>query len=240
MERNARTNGDYNELIKAQFGYDPRVHDKNPIYIEQSGTYQSIVFNEVVQTSESTSTSPLGQTSGRGISLANGQNFRFNSPDYGYIMAILSIVPDTVYTQGLSRMLSRTSQSDYYFPILNNLAPQAILNQELFQSGTNVDSNLFGYQERYEEFKSRENIASGLMALPHTVADYDASALMARRFTTLPTLSNSMVSLSPQNVDMSVFSVKDEPPFDVVFTDLVDKVSPMPFITVPGDMATKM
>lgn len=236
MERNARTDGDYNTMIDAQFGSNPHCHDRSPQYI--GGTYQDIVFSEILQTSESTEQSPLGTQAGRGVSASSGFVGKFHSPDFGYIISIMSIVPDTYYTQGLPRMLTRVNQSDFYFPILNNLAPQAILNQELYGTGVEAtDKDVFGYTERYSEFKSRPNRVSGLLSLNHDVADYDASSIMARRFSSSPELNQTFVSMSPSNIDMKVFAVEDEPPFDIQVACRIDKVSPMPFVTVPDDSA---
>lgn len=234
MERNARTDGDYNNLIQAQYGTSPKIHDRTPFYI--GGTYQDIVFSEILQTSESTATSPLGTQAGRGVSANTGFIGSFHSSDFGYIMSIMSIVPDTYYTNGISRMLTRTQANQFYFPVLNNLAPQAILNQELYLSGVQAtDKDVYGYTERYSEFKSRPNRVSGLIALPHTLADYDASSIIARRFSTTPTLSQKFTTMSLGNVDMSVFTVENEPPFDIQVGCRVDKVSPMPYVTVPND-----
>lgn len=238
MERNARTDGDYNSLIKAQFSYNPHQMDRKPIYI--GGTYQDIVFNEILQTSETTSNSPLGSSAGRAASASSGYIGKFHSPDYGYIMTVLSIVPDIQYTQGIPRHLTRINQNEMYFPILNNLSPQAILNKELYISGDNsTDNDVMGYTERYSEFKSRPSRVSGLMALDHTQADYDASCVMARRFSETQQLNTKFVSMCPDNIDMSIFSVVDEPPFDISMACRVDKVSPMPYVTVPGGLSAR-
>lgn len=236
MERNARTDGDYDSLIKAQFGYNPNTKNREAYYI--GGSYQDIVFSDVTQTTP-TENSPLGSRAGQGISASSGYIGKFHSPDYGYIMTVMTIVPDNIYLQGTDRMWTKLTQSEQYFPILNNLSPQAILNKELFSAGTSADDDIYAYTERYSEYKSRQSKAMGLISLPHSKADYDASTIMARRFTNTPNLNNEFMTMSPDNIDMSVFSVADEPPFDLSVACRCDKVSPMPYITVPGGLSAR-
>lgn len=237
-ERMARTNGEYNDMIEAQFGYNPHHHVRKGEYI--GGFYQDFVFSSVMQTSES-ATTPLGTKAGQGISSGQGSIGHIHTRDFGWIQVYMSIVPDVYYTQGIPRQFSKKTQLEMYFPIFNNLEPQAIFNKELFVSGTeSVDNDVFAYEDRYAEFKSAQNRVSGLMALSPTVASFDASRVMARRFTSTPALNSLFVSLVPENTDMSVFAVSDEPPFDFSVGFKIRRVSPMPYTAVPGSLSSKM
>lgn len=233
MERNARTDGDYDSLIKAQFGYNPDTRNHEAIYI--GGCYQDMVFSDVTQMSESSDSSPLGSRAGQGISAGSGYIGKFHSQDYGYIMSVMTILPDTIYTQNIDRMWTELEQSQQYFPILNNLSPTPITVGELMQNASSPDV-LFGYQERYFDYKSRMNKALNFIGMPPDKAVYDSAQIMARRFDSDPTLSADFVTASVENVDMSAFSVSDEPPFDISIASRIDKVSPMPYITVPGGL----
>ena len=131
------TNGDYNEMIKSQYGVDPHTEDRCGTYI--GGFYQDFAFNSVTQTSESAST-PLGTKAGQGISSGNGNIGHFHTPDFGWIQIYMSIVPDVFYTQGKPRMFSKKSALEMYFPLFNNLPAQAIRNDELYVSASSTDS----------------------------------------------------------------------------------------------------
>lgn len=231
-ERMALSDGSYNELIKAQYNTSPKMHVGKPMYI--GGTKQEIVFNEVTQTSESAST-PLGTTGSKGVSAGSGYIGRFHSDDFGYIMSVLSIVPDTVYTQGLDPMWSRTTQDRYYYPIMENLAPVPILNKELYFSGNSVtDNDVFAYQERNYEYKSRRNVARGSLALPHSLDDSMASYVMRRRFSGTPSLTYEFTAMRPSNLDYDVFSNKIDCPFIFSIGSNIRAVLPMSYVTVPG------
>lgn len=238
-ERMARTNGDYNNMIEAQFGYNPHHHVREATYI--GGFYMDFHMSTVVQQSASTSEDALGTKAGDANANGSGRIGHIHTRDYGWIQVYMSIVPDVFYTQGLQRQFSRKVQTDMYFPLFNNLAPQAILNKELYVSGTpSMDNDVFAYEDRYAEFKHCNNRVTGLMALPHEVAEYDASRIMARRFTNIPALNNQFVTLVPENVDMSVFTVTDEPPFDFQIGFNIRRVSPMPYVSIPGSMSSNL
>ena len=235
-ERMARTSGDYNDMIEAQYGYNPKHHNRTGEYI--GGFYQDFAFSSVVQTSESGST-PLGSKAGQGVSNGQGRIGHVHTRDFGWIQIYMSIVPDVMYTQGIPRMFDKKIQTEMYFPIFNNLAPQAIKNKELFVSGDSAtDNDVFAYEDRYAEYKSRTNRVSGFMGLLPTQAAFDASKIMARRFTSTPVLNSQFVTILPENIDMSVFSVTDEPPFDFQVGVAVRRVFPGPYTAIPGSLSS--
>lgn len=235
----AQTDGDYHDMIKAQFGKSRVKTSRQPVYI--GGFYQDILVNSVFQTSQSSEDSPLGRQSGIGVSSGEHYIDDFFADDYGYIMAVLSVVPEVYYTTGLDRMHSTRLQSDVYFPVFNNLAPQPVLNKEIFVSGdSSVDNDVFAYVERYSNFKSRRNLLTGQGRFyVHTdniglqpVSIYDNARAIVRNFINTPNFNNDFVQAT--DVDMSSFSVTTENPLDIDFGSKVTAVLPMPYITVPG------
>lgn len=234
----AQTDGDYHDMIKAQFGKSRVKSSRQPVYI--GGFYQDILVNSVFQTSQSSSDSPLGRQSGIGVSSGEHYIDDFFSDDYGYIMAVLSVVPEVYYTTGLDRMHSTRVQSDVYFPVFNNLAPQPILNKEIFVSGdSSRDNDVFAYAERYSNFKSRRNLLTGQGRFYlyndgtyEPLSIYDNSRAIVRNFHETPNFNNDFVQAT--DVDMSAFSVSTENPLDIDFGSKVTAILPMPYITVPG------
>ena len=237
-ERMARTNGDYNEMIKAQFGYNPKSNNREAIYI--GGSFQDIVLNSIYQTSESTDKSALGQQVAQGISASYNKLGNFHANDYGYIMVVMSIVPDTIYTTGLSKLDTALTFEDQYFPIMNNLNAEPILNKELYVSGNKEkDNDLWGYAERFSEYKSRRNHVSGFSELPNTIDEYDSALVMARRFDKTPEYNADFVTGYPENYSLDGFTSKDEPPFDVAIRQDVNIMYPMPYVTIPQGLGTR-
>lgn len=237
-QRAALTDGSYNELFKAQYNTSPDLHVGKPLYI--GGLKQPIVFNEVVQQSESSSGSALGTTGSRAVSAGNGYIGKYHSKDFGYIMSVLMVVPDVYYTQGLDKLWSRVNHDDFHMPLMDELSPLPILNKELYLSGNAaVDNNVFAYQERDYEYKSRRGaLRAGLAA---SDSDLDLSAYaMRRRFSTTPKLSYGFTGMFPSNLDYSVFSNTLDTPFIFSINSRVKATQPLPYVTVPNDGLTRL
>lgn len=238
-ERMALTDGSYNEMIRVQYGVNPRHHEYKPIYI--GGFYIDMLNRDVTSQTE-TETQPLGTVASKSMGATSGSIGHFYSRDWGHIITVLSIVPDVVYTQGIDRQWTTVHQIDEYFPILNNLSPQMILNKELFHSGdASLDDDGFGWTERFSEYKSRQNRAMGLIGASDgsTFALENGARIQRRLFLEAPALNNEFLTLSPKNVDMSVFSSPVDVPFAITANCYCKKVSPMPYITQPGGLSPR-
>lgn len=234
-QRAALSDGSYNELIKAQYNTSPALHVGKPFYV--GGTKQPLIFNEVVQTSESSASSPLGATGSRAVSAGNGYIGKYHSKDFGLIMSVLMIVPDVTLSQGVDKMFTRFNQSDFHFPLMENLSPEPILNKELFVSGTaSTDDDVFAYAERCSEYKSRPAVVRGGLADSNNL---DLQAYIVKRhFSTTPSLSYGFTGMFPSNVDYSVFSNSIDTPFVLSINSRVKATLPLSYVTMPNDGLT--
>lgn len=237
-ERNALTNGDYTELIKAQFGSRPKVNNFKPKYI--GGFYQDLVFSDVTNTTAGNS-SPLGVQAGQSMLAGSGNLGTYHSDDFGYIMIIAYLVPDEYYNQGLPRWLGELSADEEYIsPILNNLPPQAIKNKELFLTTDEaINEDLFAYTQRYEHMKARDGYISGFVGMKHSEFEESSAFVMHHRFNSVPFFNAHFVSLSPDNIDMDVFASKTEPPYIFNAFTRCSKVEPLPYDAIPADFGIK-
>lgn len=238
-ERMGRTNGDYNEMIQSQFNHNPRLSDREAIYI--GGSFQDIVSNSIYQTSETTagSETQLGSQVAQGISASYNKIGEFTADDYGIIMTVMCIVPETIYVNGIDRKETALTMEEQYFPIMNNLSAEAILNRELYVSGTEAtDTDAWGWAERFSEYKSRQNKVCGLSQLGN-LSVYDSNLVMARRFNTTPELNASFVTGVPENYELNTFASADEAPFDFAIRSDCNVRYPMPYVTIPGGLSTR-
>ena len=233
-ERMALTDGSYNELIKSMFGHNPQWHDHDVVYC--GGDSQPIVFSEVINTSAS-DTNPLGEIAGRGFSSQNGKTIHITSDDFGMFMTVLVISGDDVYSQGIDRMFSRLENSEQYFPILNNLSPDATLNKELFVSGdTAKDNDVFNYQERFAYYKSRRNQVSGLMALPISKVGDVGAYLQNRLFSDTPQFNQEFSYGELTDNEKLLFTSTNQAEFVAVVGSQMKYIAPIPEDSRPSDM----
>lgn len=230
QERNSRTQGGYNETIYAHFGVNPRADDFEPRYI--GGTSDIISFGEVVQTSQTADT-PQGTQTGLASTNSRGNVGFFRCPDYGYIMGVMIIQPETVYSTSIEKLWYREQMEDYFMPEDEGLGLQEILKKELFVSGSSTDENLFGYQERNTEYKTRDNQAIGWFGLPSSVDKLYSAYSQCRDFTSQPSLSHQFLVMSPENMRRDFLSVPSMPAFRCSFATQIRAHRPMAYKTVP-------
>ena len=239
-ERMARCSGSYNSMIKQQYGHNPKAETREALYI--GGSYQDILMNSIYQTSETSENSEtaLGSQVAQGQSASYNKIGTFQADDYGYVMTIMSIVPETIYTTGISKLDTALTMEEQYFPIMNNLSAEPILNQELYVSGTKeTDETPYGYAERFSEYKSRRNKAVGLSELSNTDDAYDSALVMARRFNQTQNLNATFVTGIPSNVSLDSFTSDNEAPFDFAIRQDINVTYPMPYVTIPQGLGTR-
>lgn len=233
-ERMALTDGSYNQMIKAMFGHNPNYHTHQAVYC--GGFKQPIVFSEVVNTTAGDS-APLGDSAGRGYSSDGSGVIKVKSDDYGLFMTVMVISADEYYSQGVDKMFSRLTNSEQYFPILNNLSPDSITNDELYVSGNNTkDKQVFNYQERFAYYKSRRNQVSGLMALPISKIGDIGAYIQNRLFGETPNFNSEFAYGILTENEKNIFASTDEAQFCAVVGSSMRYIGPIPRDSRPSDM----
>lgn len=237
QERNALTNGSYGQFIKVHFNSSPNNSWFEPIYI--GGCTSVFNVNSILQTSTpSTATNgntPLGSPAGVGGSGNSTKLGHFRASDYGYILAVMMIIPDNVYSTTHDHWEFDLNQNDYFMPEFEQLSYQPILNKQLFASGNNdTDNGLFGYSNRYVYLKQRDSIARGMFALPASIDSYYHSYVQSRNFTNTPKLSQNFVTVYPPNIDRSFLAYTGQPAFLVQYYSSVSAVRPLSYLSQPN------
>jgi hypothetical protein len=235
LERDARGGTRYTEIIRAHFGVvSPDARLQRPEYIGGGST--PININPIAQTSgtnASGTTTPMGTLAAMGTALAHNHGFTQSFTEHGVILGLVSIRADLTYQQGLSRMWSRSTRYDFYFPAFATLGEQAILNKEIYVTGTASDNNVFGYQERWAEYRYYPSRISSLFR--STAAGTIDGWHLAEKFTSLPTLNSTFIqSTPPVSRVVAVGSAANGQQF--IFDSFFDvkKARPMPMYSVPG------
>ncbi|AXH77225.1 MAG: major capsid protein [Microviridae sp.] len=227
LERDARGGTRYIELILAHFGVrsdDARL--QRPEYL--GGSSARININPVPSTFASTE---IAQGDLGGVAtVVNRAGFSKSFTEHGIIIGLANIRADLTYQDGVERFWRRQTRYDFYWPALAHLGEQAVLNSEIFVQGTAADDGVFGYQERYAEYRYKPSRISGRFA------SKDAASLdvwhLAQDFAALPVLNASFIEDQPP-IDR-VIATPTEPQFllDVWFQ--LHCARPLPVYSVPG------
>ena len=235
LERDARGGTRYTEIVRSHFGVvSPDSRLQRPEYI--GGGSSPININPIAQTSgsgASGTTTPLGNLAAMGTSLSHGHGFTYSAVEHGMIIGLVSVRADLTYQQGLPRMWSRKTRYDYYFPVFAHLGEQPILNKEIYCTGDTTDDGVFGYQERWAEYRYKPSQITGLFRST-TAGTLDAWHL-AQKFNSLPTLNETFIRDTPpvdRIVAVGAAANGKQFLFDAFFD--VRMARPMPMYSVPG------
>lgn len=232
LERDARGGTRYTEIVRAHFGVvSPDARLQRPEYL--GGGSVPIVINPIAQTSSTTGEpSPLGNLGAMGTSLASGHGFSQSFTEHGMIIGVLNVRAQLTYQQGLRKMWSRKTRFDFYFPAFAMLGEQAVLSKELFCDGTAGDDQVFGYQERWAEYRYNPSQVSGLFK--STSAGTIDNWHLAQRFVNRPTLSKDFIEEQPPLDRVLAVSsqIGKQLICDTFFS--VRAARPLPLYSVPG------
>lgn len=232
-EKLARTDGTYLQFVESFFGERPKHASQHmPTYL--GGTYQPIVFQQVLQTAPA-ETGTLGTIGGQGISSSSGHVGRFKADDFGVCMIIMSIMPDTYYCQGWNKEHLYQTQDDLPLPERALLGMQPITNAEIFYDPRDLDgaenNGLFGYQNRLDELRYRSNEIHGEIANPNNLSFFPYT--QARYFEQLPFLNQQFVE-TDATIRNDWLSAPDEVPYMVQIANRVEAVRQYPYHAPPS------
>nr|UXQ87945.1 MAG: major capsid protein [Microvirus sp.] len=231
LERDARGGTRYVESIKSHFGVtSPDFRLQRPEYL--GGGSQQLEFNAVPQTSQA---SGLGQTkqgnlAAFAVSVGSKHSFQKSFTEHGVIIGLISVRADLNYQQGMNRMWSRRTRYDFYIPALAHLGEQAVLNKEIYMQGTAEDDDVFGYQERWAEYRYKPNQITGRMRSTNSLP-VDQWHL-GQEFSSLPELGPEFIVEDPP-LDR-VVAVPSQPKFIMDSYFEYKNARPMPMRSTPG------
>lgn len=226
LQRNARAGNRYTEYVLANFAQHTKDYRlARAEYI--SGIKFPFQIGEVLQTSETTSGSALGDMAGRAISANNPETFYYTAREHGCLMLILNVMPKAAYFQGVHRKFWRKDKFDYITPLLSQIGEQPVYLEELF-----IDNSVgaeafqtFGYQSRYADWKYIPSRIAG--DFRESLDDWH----YARKFASVPALNMDFLSYSNDN---RIFAVTDDIQnvYLNIFFDMLGS-RPLPFYGTP-------
>lgn len=228
-EKWARGGSRYTETLRVMFNViSPDARLQRPEYL--GGTHSRVNVVPTAQTSSTDSVSPQSNLSAFGVLGDCAHGFNKSFVEHGYVIGICCLRADITYQQGLNRMWSRRQLFDFYWPTLAHLGEQVVYNREIYTQGTADDNGVFGYQERYAEYRYKPSMITGKLRSsdPQTLDVWH----LAQKFDTLPKLNKDFIEENPPIA--RVIAVQNEPQFFADFWFDLKTSRPMPVYSVPG------
>lgn len=233
LERDARSGTRYTEIVRSHFGViSPDARLQRPEYL--GGGSSPVNISPVAKTVTDGTDNYTGQLAAFGTAGFTGHGFSKSFTEHCIIIGLVNVRADLSYQQGLNKMWSRQTRFDFYWPTLAHLGEQAVLNEEIYNDVASVmggfSKEVFGYQERYAEYRYKPSMITGKMRSNDT-GSLDAWHL-AQNYTTMPTLGPEFIKDDPP-IDR-VIAVPSEPHF--IFDSYISMgcTRPMPVYSVPG------
>ncbi len=229
LERSMRGGARYTEWLQATHGVSPKDERLDrPEYI--GGSRTPVIISEVLQTSETSSSSPQGNLAGHGLSYTQGINGRYRVDEFGIIITLMSILPRASYHQGIHRSWLRKSVYDFFNPLFVNLGEQEILQSELFVDDVAANNQkVYGFQGRYNELRYMPSRVTGNLRPGQNLQQYT----LTRDFGSAPGLNEALIQCKPGK---RIFAVtrSDEPSFIVRIRHHIKAFRPLPIQPIPG------
>ena len=230
LEKDARGGTRYREVLREHFGViSPDSRMQIPEYL--GGYRLPINVSQVIQTSSSDETSPLGNTAALSVTTMNKPMFTKSFTEHGFIMGLAVVRTDQTYQQGIERMWSRKGRYDYYWPVLANIGEQAILNKEIYAQGNAKDDEAFGYQEAWADYRYKPSKVTGLFR-SNAAQSLDAWHY-AQDYNKLPTLSTEWMEQTDNEMKRTL-AVQEQPDFIADFYFMNKTTRCMPVYSIPG------
>lgn len=229
-ERLARGGSRYTEVLRSFFGVvSPDARLQRPEFL---GSFTKMVnVNPIAQTSATDNTSPQGNLSAYGVTAAKFHGFTKSFVEHGYVFGFVCARADLTYQQGINKMWLRSTVYDFYWPTFAHLGEQAIELREIYAQGNEADTAVFGYQERYAEYRYKPSQITGKFRSSVVNGSLDKWHL-SQFFNNAPTLSEEFIIENPP-IDR-IIAVPSEPEFLLDIGFRYTTVRPMPMFGTPG------
>ena len=229
-ERLARGGSRYTEVLRSFFGVvSPDARLQRPEFL---GSFTKMVnVNPIAQTSSTDGTSPQGNLSAYGVTAAKFHGFTKSFVEHGYVFGFVCARADLTYQQGINKMWLRSTVYDFYWPTFANLGEQAIQLREIYAQGSEADKTVFGYQERYAEYRYKPSQITGKFRSSVVNGSLDKWHL-SQFFRNAPTLNEEFILENPPIE--RIIAVPSEPEFLLDIGFRYTTVRPMPMFGTPG------
>lgn len=232
-ELSARAGTRFPEIIDAFFGVKGLMSAvvQRPQYL--GGFRLPLQMNQVLQTSSTDNTSPQGNTAAYSLTVDSQQFFTHSFEEWGTLLFCLCVRQEHSYSQGIENFWSKKNKLDFYWPQLAFLGEQPILTKEIYADGSSNDDSVFGYNERWIEYRTERNLNTGAFS-----PDYSASLDVwhyGDDYSQAPVLSDAWRRETKDYIDRTLAVQSNvEPQFLMDSRFEFDKTTCMPLRSIPG------
>lgn len=177
LERNNLAGNRLVDYVKANYGANlsdgvaqrPILLGSGQFAVYSKGIAQTSNNNEGQSSDVTNPFDSVGATYGNAFATGNETIVdSFTAMEPGYLFVMCTLVPRVTYSTGIDRKLIRyttNSRADMANPLLQGTGNEPIYTTELCADSAfvNLTGSVFGYQERFADWKSKDNELHGLL-----------------------------------------------------------------------------
>lgn len=192
----------YIETLKGLFGVtssDARLQRSEYL----GGIRVPVNMDTIIQTSSTDAVTPQGNTAGYSCTVGKDNLFTKSFEEHGILYVLIVCRHENTYQQGIPKQFLRKKNTDYYNPFFAHLTEQPVKLEQLYATGTDDDSDVFGYQEPFAEMRYKPNIVTGMMRSNTPGGGLD-SWHYADDYASRPYLSSEWIDADTTNVDRTL------------------------------------
>lgn len=239
LEADSRSGSRYRESILAHFGVTlPDYTAQVPQYL--GGKRIPLNITQVLQTSQTSDTSPLGATGAFSNTGTNDDMFIKSFTEFGQLYCVACVRTSQSYSQGIPKHFMRNRRFDFYLPKFANLGEQIIDRKELYIPVNNegVDSleiigDVFGYQEAWAEYRYHPDLVTGVLA-PNAKDKTFTAWTYTNNFSNWPILNSDFMKQPSSQIGDTLVITDTNSQFIADFYFDIESTRPMPLYSIPG------
>lgn len=224
--------GRINNVIKTQYG----VTAPEGI-LEQTEllghAHCELNMDTVLQTSESTSTSPLGDSAGYSTTFSEDYLFEKSFTYWSVLSVVVVVRQKHTYCQGLNMQHTKKRKYDLYNPMFKGLGLQPRKKSIIYLTGTETDDDIWNFAPAWQEYRFELDRVTGLMApnVPNNLAVYNYADL----YENVPNAGEEWINETPVYLDRTL-TVQSTvtPQFMADFQFDIERINTVPNYVLPG------
>jgi len=235
LERDARSGTRYIEVLRSHWGVtSPDFRLQRAEFL--GGGHSQINLSPVAQQNAQTTPAEddkLGNLGANGV-VSGTHSWTKSFVEHGVVIVLGNVRGDITYSQGIDRYWGKQTRYEFYYPVLAGIGEQSVLNRELWADGSANDDLVFGYQERYAEYRYLNGKLTGLFR--PDAAGTLASWHLSEDFASLPTLGDTFIQANTGTPLDRAIAVPSQPQFLGDFFHEIKAARPLPLYGVPGNI----
>jgi len=239
LEKDARGGTRYRSMLYSHYGV---IIPDNTVQVPEYLGGKRIPLNmlQVLQTSETSASSPLGSTGAFSNTADSSYLFTKSFSEFGYIYILVCVRPNQSYCQGISRMWTRNRRYDFYYPVFANLGEQAVKTAEIYADNTSTWANgawstVFGYQEAWAEYRFKPSRVSGFLSWNQSTDLVAPKWTYCNKFSSAPVLNSSFMIQGDGQINRTL-AASGSSTYQFILDGWVNYTAwrEMPYFSVPG------